>query len=76
MPILCFLVPTCVPVFVWGETWTNAWFVATMFRYTFTLNMTWLVNSAAHMWGDRPYDKLVLLKCINFYFIILFMPYI
>jgi len=57
MPVLCFLVPTCVPVYIWGESWTNAWFVATMFRYTFTLNMTWLVNSAAHMWGDRPYDK-------------------
>lgn len=59
MPILCFLVPTCLPVFMWGESWTNAWFVATMFRYTFTLNMTWLVNSAAHMWGDRPYDKFI-----------------
>ncbi|XP_025199049.1 acyl-CoA Delta(11) desaturase-like [Melanaphis sacchari] len=59
MPVLCFLVPTCVPVFMWGETWSNAWFVATMFRYTFTLNMTWLVNSAAHMWGDRPYDKFI-----------------
>lgn len=57
MPVLCFLVPTCVPVYLWGDSWTNAWFVATMFRYTFTLNMTWLVNSAAHMWGDRPYDK-------------------
>lgn len=21
------------------------------------LNATWLVNSAAHMWGNRPYDK-------------------
>jgi len=56
MPILCFLIPTCIPVYFWGETWTNAWFVATMFRWTWILNMTWLVNSAAHKWGDRPYD--------------------
>lgn len=25
-------------------------------RYCFTLHMTWLVNSAAHMFGNRPYD--------------------
>jgi len=59
MPIVCFLLPTVIPVYVWGETWTNAWFVAALFRYTFTLNMTWLVNSAAHMWGNRPYDKFI-----------------
>jgi len=57
MPLLCFVLPMLVPVYVWGETWTNSWFVVAMFRYTFTLNMTWLVNSAAHMWGNRPYDK-------------------
>ena len=57
MPFVCFLLPTMLPVYAWGESWTNAWFVATLFRYTFTLNMTWLVNSAAHMWGDKPYDK-------------------
>ncbi|KDR08705.1 Acyl-CoA Delta(11) desaturase [Zootermopsis nevadensis] len=59
MPILCFLIPTMVPVYLWGESWTNAWFVVAMFRYTFTLNMTWLVNSAAHMWGSQPYDKYI-----------------
>ena len=26
-------------------------------RYCLVLNFTWLVNSAAHMWGNRPYDK-------------------
>jgi len=57
MPIACFIVPTLIPVFLWGETWTNAWFVATMFRWTFVLNATWLVNSAAHLYGNHPYDK-------------------
>lgn len=57
MPIACFIIPTIVPVYLWGETWTNAWFVATMFRYTFILNVTWLVNSAAHTWGSKPYDR-------------------
>lgn len=59
MPILCFVVPTVIPVFYWNETWTNAWFVATMFRYTLALNVTWLVNSAAHKWGDKPYDRFI-----------------
>lgn len=57
MPLLCFILPTLLPVYCWGESWSNSWFVATMFRYTFSLNVTWLVNSAAHMWGGRPYDR-------------------
>lgn len=57
MPILCFILPMIIPVYLWGETWKNGWFVVAMFRYTFTLNITWLVNSAAHMWGNHPYDR-------------------
>ena len=57
MPLCCFILPTIAPVYFWGETWTNAWFVATLFRYTFILNVTWLVNSAAHKFGSKPYDK-------------------
>ncbi len=59
MPLMCFIVPTIVPMYLWGESFKCAFFVAALFRYTFTLNATWLVNSAAHMWGDRPYDKYV-----------------
>ncbi|KAL4084956.1 hypothetical protein QTP88_027817 [Uroleucon formosanum] len=59
MPLLCFILPTMLPVYCWGESWANSWFVATMFRYTFSLNVTWLVNSAAHMWGGRPYDRFI-----------------
>jgi len=57
MPLLCFIIPTMIPIYCWGESLKNAFFVATMFRYTFILNVTWLVNSAAHKWGDKPYDK-------------------
>ncbi|XP_059476635.1 acyl-CoA Delta-9 desaturase-like [Neocloeon triangulifer] len=56
MPFICFIVPTVVPVFIWNESWSTAWFGATLFRYTFTLNVTWMVNSFAHMWGNKPYD--------------------
>lgn len=59
MPLCCFLIPTLIPMYFWDESFVNSWFVATMFRYCFSLNMTWLVNSAAHMWGNRPYDMTI-----------------
>ncbi|XP_054724780.1 acyl-CoA desaturase-like [Uloborus diversus] len=54
--LCCFVFPTFVPVYFWKESWLNAFLIPTLFRYCFTLNQTWLVNSAAHMWGSRPYD--------------------
>ncbi|XP_060646036.1 acyl-CoA Delta-9 desaturase-like [Drosophila nasuta] len=57
MPLACFILPTLAPMYLWNETLMNSWFVATMFRWCFQLNMTWLVNSAAHKFGGRPYDK-------------------
>jgi len=60
MPVIAFILPTLIPVFLWGETWSNSWNVATILRYVWLLNMTWLVNSAAHTWGNQPYDKYVL----------------
>nr|BBF94998.1 acyl-CoA Delta(11) desaturase [Orthetrum albistylum] len=59
MPLACFVIPTLIPMYLWNESFTCSWFVATLFRYTFTLNMTWLVNSAAHIWGSKPYDKTI-----------------
>ncbi|XP_015590292.1 acyl-CoA Delta(11) desaturase [Cephus cinctus] len=56
MPLCCFLVPTWIPCYFWGETAMYSWY-ATIFRYTASLNLTWLVNSAAHIWGTKPYDN-------------------
>lgn len=55
--VMCFIIPTIVPWYLWGESLWVAYFVPTLLRYTLVLNATWLVNSAAHMWGNRPYDK-------------------
>ncbi|CAL8113886.1 unnamed protein product [Orchesella dallaii] len=56
--IVCFaLIPTFIPWYFWGETLWNSYFIAVVLRYCFALNATWLVNSAAHMYGDRPYDR-------------------
>lgn len=54
--LLCFLVPTWVPWFLWDESLWVGYFVPCLMRYALVLNATWLVNSAAHMWGNRPYD--------------------
>lgn len=57
MPFACFIIPTTIPMYYWGESFLNSWFVATMFRWCFILNVTWLVNSAAHKFGGKPYDR-------------------
>ncbi|XP_051508102.1 stearoyl-CoA desaturase b [Myxocyprinus asiaticus] len=54
--VMCFLIPMFVPWFFWEETLWAGYFIPGLFRYTVALNATWLVNSAAHMWGMRPYD--------------------
>lgn len=55
--LFCFGVPMFVPWYLWGESLWVGYFVPGLLRYTIVLNATWLVNSAAHMWGMRPYDK-------------------
>lgn len=55
---MCFIMPTQVANRVWGEDLWTAFFVAGALRYCIVLHFTWLVNSAAHMYGDRPYDPL------------------
>ncbi|XP_036450782.1 stearoyl-CoA desaturase 5-like [Colossoma macropomum] len=55
--VMCFLLPTLVPWYFWGECIWNSYFLAAILRYTISLNVAWLVNSAAHMYGNRPYDK-------------------
>ena len=54
--LFCVLIPTFIPWYLWSETLWNAYFVAVLLRYILALNATWFVNSAAHMWGYRPYD--------------------
>jgi len=55
--LMCFVIPTVVPWYFWGESAWISYFVCGIFRYTAVLNATWLVNSAAHLWGNKPYDK-------------------
>lgn len=54
--LMCFAVPMGVPWYLWGESLWVGYFIPALLRYALVLNATWLVNSAAHMWGNRPYD--------------------
>ncbi|ODN03861.1 Acyl-CoA Delta(11) desaturase [Orchesella cincta] len=54
-----FVMPTFVAWFFLGEKFLTAWCFASQLRYCFNLHCTWLVNSAAHLWGDHPYDKAI-----------------
>ncbi|KAF5276873.1 hypothetical protein FQA39_LY06424 [Lamprigera yunnana] len=56
MPIMCFILPTFLPMYLWGETFYNS-FTINILRYILTLNSTLAVNSVAHRWGTKPYDK-------------------
>ncbi|KAL1514151.1 hypothetical protein ABEB36_003458 [Hypothenemus hampei] len=49
------VLPTYFLHSILGETlWTA--FVCNIGRYVFSLNGTWFVNSAAHVWGNKPYE--------------------
>lgn len=57
MPLFCFILPTFIPYYFWNERLLYAWLIPTCLRYILVLNFTWCVNSVAHIWGHKPYDK-------------------
>ena len=52
-------IPTFIPWYFWNEKVMIAYLLCVIVRYMSTLHVTWLVNSAAHLWGSRPYDKTI-----------------
>jgi stearoyl-CoA desaturase (Delta-9 desaturase) len=52
------VLPMLVPIYLFNDTFMFA-LCGNMFRYIISLHQTWLVNSAAHMFGNRPYDKTI-----------------
>ncbi|XP_076277577.1 acyl-CoA Delta-9 desaturase [Lasioglossum baleicum] len=55
---MTFILPTIVPVLFWNETWYISSH-AVLIRYVTSLHATFSVNSFAHMWGNRPYNRKV-----------------
>uniref|UniRef100_A0A7S1BHV7 Fatty acid desaturase domain-containing protein n=1 Tax=Corethron hystrix TaxID=216773 RepID=A0A7S1BHV7_9STRA len=54
---MCYYVPSKICVLGWGEDFWNAFFIAGTLRLVWVLHCTFLVNSAAHLYGDKPYDE-------------------
>jgi len=52
---MCFVFPGLVCM-LWGDNFWHGYWVAGALRYIIVLHFTWLVNSAAHFYGDHPYD--------------------
>ncbi|KAF2893319.1 hypothetical protein ILUMI_12875 [Ignelater luminosus] len=55
--IFAMALPIAIPVYLWDETYLNSLFISYFGRYILLLNITWSVNSAAHLWGTKPFDK-------------------
>jgi stearoyl-CoA desaturase (Delta-9 desaturase) len=56
MQYMCFVFPAQVAHYCWGETWWNGFLFPGVVRWIYSQHFTFLVNSAAHLYGDHPYD--------------------
>lgn len=55
--LLCIGLPVFLPCYLWDESILESFFISFNTRFSVTLNMAFAVNSFAHMFGQRPYDK-------------------
>ncbi|CAM9264697.1 unnamed protein product [Chrysoparadoxa australica] len=53
---MCFVFPGLLANKMFGDDFWNGFWIAGALRYCAVLHFTWLVNSAAHLRGDHPYD--------------------
>lgn len=55
--LIAIAMPVLVPWYFWDESlWLSFW-VNFNLRFCITLNIAFFVNSVAHMYGTKPYDK-------------------
>ncbi|CAG4985906.1 unnamed protein product [Colias eurytheme] len=57
--ILNIILPLCIPIYFWHEDWITSFAVSFVLRFTITLNIAFCVNSFAHLWGNKPYDRFI-----------------
>ncbi|XP_026732720.1 acyl-CoA Delta(11) desaturase-like [Trichoplusia ni] len=56
----CWVIPSIIPALFWNESWETSIMSQAVLRYLLSLNFTWSVNSFAHLWGNKPYDKYIM----------------
>lgn len=55
--LICWgIIPTYLGVYFFNERPLYSFLFNVIFRYVFVLNVTWNVNSASHLFGNRPYN--------------------
>lgn len=52
-----FVLPTLVPWYFWGEDLLIAFCCCANLRLAVTMHSTWCINSVAHLYGYKPYDR-------------------
>ncbi|CAG4971582.1 unnamed protein product [Parnassius apollo] len=57
--LLNVILPIWIPVYCWNESLINSFVVSFVTRFTLNLNIAFSVNSFAHLWGNRPYDRFI-----------------
>ncbi|KAH0568534.1 acyl-CoA Delta-9 desaturase-like [Cotesia glomerata] len=55
--LFTFVVPTLIPYYFFDQSLKWSFISQGLIRYPMVLNATWAVNSFAHMFGYRTYDK-------------------
>lgn len=51
------IIPVFIPIYFFNQSFKWSFITQVFIRYPWSLNFTWSVNSFAHMFGYRPYDK-------------------
>ena len=53
------VIPIYLPIYIWNESLIRSFLICFVFRYITSLHSTWFVNSTAHMFGEKPYNKYI-----------------
>ena len=57
MFLLGTIIPPLIPCLFFNEEFASAWFVTVCARIVISHHITFSVNSFAHLYGYKPYDK-------------------
>ncbi|XP_055381758.1 uncharacterized protein LOC129612239 [Condylostylus longicornis] len=59
MPLIGFVFPAVSAYYIWGYPFEHCFLICSLLKWLYVLNVSFFVNSAAHLWGTKPYEKTV-----------------
>ncbi|XP_043469523.1 acyl-CoA Delta(11) desaturase-like [Leptopilina heterotoma] len=60
LTLMTVILPSLVPIFLWNESFYWAILSQAFMRYVLALNSILLINSAAHMFGSKPFNRYIM----------------